>query len=76
MTVIYLAKHNTKCYGLTFKNNECIKKQKSENISNDENTILNMKGIETFLGKSRACDMTAMSGAFDKSVFEGNTFLL
>ena len=43
MTVIYLTEHNTKCYGVTFKNNECVKVQKFEDISNDENTILNIK---------------------------------
>ena len=32
--------------------------------------------METFLGKSKTCDMTLMSGAFDKSVFDGNTILL
>ena len=76
MTVIYPTEHNTKCYGVTFKNNECVKVQTFEDISNEENTILNIKPIETFLGKSQACDMTAMSGAFDKSVFDGNTILL
>ena len=35
-----------------------------------------MKPIETFSAKSQACDMTAMSGAFDNSVFDGNTSLL
>ena len=48
MTVIYLIGHNTKCYGVTFRNNECVKVQKFEDISNDENTILNIKPIETF----------------------------
>ena len=32
--------------------------------------------METFLGKSEICDITAISGAFDKSVFDGNTILL
>ena len=35
-----------------------------------------MKPLETFLGKSESCMMTAMSGAFDKSVFDENTILL
>ena len=30
----------------------------------------------TFSGKSEYCMMTAMSGACDKSVFDGNTVLL
>ena len=76
MTVIFLTEHNTKCYGVTFKNNECVKVQKFEDISNKENTLLNIKPIETLLGKSQACDMTAMSGAFDKSIIDGNTILL
>ena len=32
--------------------------------------------METFLGKSQSCRMTAISGAFDKSEFDGNTILL
>ena len=46
MTIIYVTERNTKCYGVTFQNNECFKVQKFEDISNDENTILNMKPIE------------------------------
>ena len=32
--------------------------------------------METFLGKSQLCDMTEISGAKDKKVFDGNTILL
>ena len=32
--------------------------------------------METFLGKSQRCSMTTLSGAFDKSCFDGNTILL
>ena len=32
--------------------------------------------METFLGKSKSCSMTALSGAFDKGCFDGNTILL
>ena len=32
--------------------------------------------MEIFLGKSESCMMTAFSGAFEKSVFDGNTILL
>ena len=32
--------------------------------------------METFLGKSQRCTMTALSGAFDKVCFDGNTILL
>ena len=35
-----------------------------------------VKPLEIFLGKSKVCDMTWMSGAFDKSIFDGNTILL
>ena len=73
MTIIYITEHNTKCYGVTFKNNEV---QKFEDISNDGSTILNIKPIETFLGKSQAYVMTPMSGAFDRMVFDGITILL
>ena len=34
-----------------------------------------IKRLRTFLGKSEVCYMTLISGALDKSVFEGNTFL-
>ena len=32
--------------------------------------------MESFLGKSQRCSLTALSGAFDKSCFDGNTILL
>ena len=32
--------------------------------------------METFLGKSQSCTKTTLSGAFDKSCFDGNTILL
>ena len=32
--------------------------------------------METFLGKSQSCSMTASSGAFNKACFDGNTILL
>ena len=32
--------------------------------------------METFLGKSQSCSMTASSGAFDEVCFDGNTILL
>ena len=31
--------------------------------------------MEIFLGKSESCEITAFYGAFDKSVFDGNTIL-
>ena len=76
MTIIFLAEHNTRCYGVTFRKNGCIKVQKFEDISDDENNIFCLKPLETYLSKSEVCDKTLMSGAFDKSVFDGNTLLL
>ena len=76
MTVIHLAEYNTRCYGVTFRNNGCFKVQKFEDISNHENILFSVKPLEIFLGKSEVCDVTLMSGAFDESVFVGKTILL
>ena len=66
MTIIYITENNTKRYGVTFRNNGCVKVQKFEDISNDENTIFSVKAMVIFLGKSQVCNMTMFSGAFDK----------
>ena len=76
MTIIYITENNTKWYGVTFQNNSCVKVQKIEDISNDENTIYSVKPMRIFLSKSHVCNMTMFSGAFDKKVFDGNTILL
>ena len=76
MTVICLTEYNTKCYGVTFQNNGCAKIQKFKVISNDENNKIYIKPLKTFLGKNKVYDMTLMSGALDKSVFDGYTILL
>ena len=76
MTIIFLTEYNTRCYGVTFQNNGCIRVQKFEDISNHENNILHVKPIQVLLGKSEVCDMTIMSGALNKSVFDGYTILL
>ena len=76
MTIIYITENNTKCYGVTFQNNGCVKVQKFEDISNDENTIYSVKPMIIFLGKTPVCKMTMFSGAFDKKVFDENTILL
>ena len=76
MTIIYVTEHNTKCYGVTFENNGWIKVQKFEDISNDKNNIYCVKPLEIVLGKSESCMMTEVLGAFNKPVFDGNTFLL
>ena len=76
MTVIYITEHNCKCYAVTFQNNGCFKVQKFENGSLDENIIYATNPMEVFLGESKSCKMTAISGAFDKKCFKGNTILL
>ena len=76
MTIKYITEINCRCYGGIYKNNGCIKVQRFEDISVDENTIYSEKPMRTFLGKNQVCNMTMFSGAFDKSVFDGNTILL
>ena len=76
MTIIYNTENNCESYGVTFKNNGCVKVQKFKDISNDKITIYCVKPMEIFLGKSQVCNMTIFSGARDKEVFDGNTILL
>ena len=76
MTIIYITENNTERHGVTFQNNGCVKVQKFEDISNNENTIYSVTPMRTFLGKSQVCKMTMFSGAFNKKVFAGNTILL
>ena len=76
MTVIYITEYNCECYAVTFENKGWIKVQKFEDETLDENIIYTVNPMETFLGKSRSCTMTALSGAFDKGCFDGNTILL
>ena len=65
MVILYITENNTKCYGVNFQNNGCVKVQKFQDISNDENAIYSVKPMKKFLGKSQVCDMTMFSGAFD-----------
>ena len=77
MTVIYITEKNCKCYAVSFENNGFIQVQQFEDVSeSDENIIYSINPMETFLGKSKSCTMTALSGAFNKSCFDGNTILL
>ena len=76
MTVINITENNCKCYAVTFQNNGLVKVQKFEDESLDENIIYTVNPMEKFLGKSQSCTMTALSGAFDKACFDGNTILL
>ena len=76
MTVIYITENNCECYAVTFENKGWIKVQKVKDESLDENIIYTVNPMETFLRKSKSCSMTALSGAFDKACFDGNTILL
>ena len=77
MTVIYITENNCECYAVTFQNNGFVQVQQFEDVSeSDKNIIYSINPMETFLGKSRLCSMTALSGAFDKNGFDGNTILL
>ena len=76
MTVIYTTENNCKCYGVTFQNKGWFKVQKFKDGSLDENIIYTVNPMETFLGKSKSCSMTALPGAFDEACFDGNTILL
>ena len=76
MTVIYITENNCKCYAVTFENKGWVKVQKFDDETLDENIIYTFNPMKTFLGKSKRCSMTALSGAFDKACFDGNTILL
>ena len=76
MTIIYITENNCKCYAVTFENKGWVKVQKFDDESLDENIIYTVNPMETFLGKSKRCSMTALLGAFDKACFDGNTILL
>ena len=77
MTVIYITENNCKCYAVSFENNGFVQVQQFEDVSeSDRNIIYSINPMETFLGKSKSCTMTALSGAFNKSCYDGNTILL
>ena len=76
MTINYITENNCERYGVTFRNIGYVKVQKFEDISNNENIIYTVNPMEIFLGKSKVYAMTALSGAFDKKCFDGNTILL
>ena len=77
MTVIYITENNCKCYAVTFQNNGFGQVQQFEDVSEiDKNIIYTINPMKSFLSKSQRCSMTALSGAFDKSCFDGNTILL
>ena len=77
MTVLSITESNCKCYAVTFQNNGFIQVQQFEDISETDKIIIySINPMKSFLGKSQRCNMTALSGAFDKSCFDGNTILL
>ena len=77
MTVIYITEDNCKHYAVTFENKGFVQVQQFEDVSeSDKNIIYSINPMETFLGKSQRCSMSALLGAFDKSCFDGNTVLL
>ena len=76
MTVIYITEKNCECYAVTFENKGWVKVQKIKDGSLDEIIIYTVNPMKTFLGKSKRCSMTTLSGAFDKACFDGNTILL
>ena len=76
MTVIYLTEYNCRRYAVTFENRGYVKVQKFNDMSDDENNLLYIKPLKTFLSKSEVCDKTMMSGAFDKTVNNANTISL
>ena len=77
MTVIYITEDNCKCYAVTFQNNGFVQVQQFEDDSEiDKNIIYSINPMKSFLGKSQRCSMTALSGAYDKGCFDGNTILL
>ena len=76
MTIIYITENNCQRYVVTLQNKGWVKVQKFEDVSNDKNIIYEVNPMETFIGKSQLCNMTEVSGAKDKEVFDGKTILL
>ena len=76
MTIIYITENNTKCYAVTSQNKGWIKVQKIRDVGDGKNIKYEVLPMKTFIGKSQLFDMTDISGAEDKEVFDGNTFLL
>ena len=76
MTIVYVTEKICESYCVTYTDKGLVKVQKIEDISDDKNFIYKVNPMETFLGKSESCMMTAYSGAFDKKFFDGITILL
>ena len=71
-----LIEYETECYGMKIENNYLIKVQKFKNNYDNENKILCVKPLETFLGKCDVCNMLSRVGTLDKSIFNRNSILL
>ena len=76
MTVIYITDNTTRCYIVSFQNVGFVKVQKLGDKSNDENNFFCVMPLRTFENKGEVFDMTTMSGALDRSIYNGNTILL
>ena len=76
MTIIFITENNTECYAVTSQSKGWIKLQKIRDVGDDKNIIYEVNPMQTFIGKSQLCNMTEFSGAEDKEVFNGKTFLL
>ena len=75
MTIINITEKTCICYAVTYQNKGWFKVQKFEDGSLDKNIIYTVNPMETFLGRSESCNMTAITGAFDKRCIEGITIL-
>ena len=76
MTVIYLTKIKCRWYGVFFENDGCVRVQKFGDIPDYEKKSFCVKPLGTFLGKRENCEVTKVSGAYDKKIVDGNTNLL
>ena len=76
MTIIYITENKCECYAVTLQNKGWVKIQNCKVGCVDEEVIYTVNPKEIFSGKSKVCAMTALSRAFDKKCFDGNTILL
>ena len=72
----YLTEYNTRCYIVSFQKNGFVRVQNFGDISNDDNNIFCVIPLSTYLNESEVCHRTTMSGAFDRSIYDGNIILL
>ena len=60
---MYLTEYNTRCYGVTFQNDECVKVQKFEVFPDYEKNKSCVKPLRTTLGKTKICEKTNNIGS-------------